>query len=260
MPIEPYERYTYDHFTGNEVYLGEGFNPSNLRSLCNAISNACHHGVEVELFDDDAPSKYAAMFFEPSAAQQVQTHISDALRLLVRTANSYIQPLITPPPSNTLSIDSYLHNSLYALSLERTESESSWGWGRRVNHSFGRGRGRGGGRYRGRGTDRGNHAYTRRDNIYPDPGHGATAGAISGETTELVRGEECARNDNRCSYFTCLKVHETDLPWYGQVPWKTYFVDGVKDATNEWLEQVTSVYPSSKLQVVEEREESEDGR
>lgn len=61
---------------------------------------------------------------------------------------------------------------------------------------------------------------------------------------ENVDGVECARDDNGCSHFTCVKVSEHDLPWKDEDEWKTHSIDGLEDATEDWLDLVFSAYPA----------------
>lgn len=74
----------------------------------------------------------------------------------------------------------------------------------------------------------------------PDNSHGITKGGLAGTKTAWINGKQCARDDKKCDYFTYLEMSEDDLPWAEEEPWKGYEIEGLKDASEEWLELVFS--------------------
>lgn len=76
----------WSHVRKSTNYLLPDFMPPGLRLLCNAITEACRNECELNLFDEDAPAKYASIYLGDDNYREMKTQISDALRLLVRTA------------------------------------------------------------------------------------------------------------------------------------------------------------------------------
>lgn len=70
-----------------------------------------------------------------------------------------------------------------------------------------------------------------------------TKGGLKGTRTTWIEGAQCARNDKECAYFTYMELGEDDLPWKGEEPWKEYNIDGLKDASDEWVDVVFQALP-----------------
>lgn len=133
-------RHHWSHVRHHDSEYSDGnVVPARLRFLCYAISTKCQNGSELYLFNRNAPAQYTNMFFEGKRnILEIQIQISDGLRLLVQTANTYIQPMITPPPSDAIS-----EERQYFRQPERTSR-------RRGDYGLQGGRGRGYGSMTGR--------------------------------------------------------------------------------------------------------------
>ena len=52
---------------------------------------------------------------------------------------------------------------------------------------------------------------------------------------------ECAKDDTGCCYFTNLYISDDLLPWHDEQEWEDFHLEGLKSASNEWLEAVDLV-------------------
>lgn len=219
----------WSHMRYTDQYSDGHFTSPGLRFLCNAIVNASRVEDELSLFDKDVASKYAAIFFPEDSRREVQAHISDTLTLLVRTATAYILPLITPPPSRAIC-----DSTQFFRHPKRGVSRKFRGGMGRVGFTMSGHRRRGGAGYTP--TDR-SLGPVRPANFFHITKGGLMGGELS-HTDDL----QCAQDDNKCPYFTCIPLSAEDLPGYDEEPWKAHSIDGLEDASTEWLDLAFSAY------------------
>lgn len=192
--------------TRHSLFGSGDFEPAGLRITCNAIAQACHCENELSLFDYEVASKYTSIFFgDDESWREIQGQISDALILLVRTANTHIQPMITPSTADEIQVGTQYFGQL--SKSPSTDQDSSFR--RRILPNF-----------------------------------GITTGGLAGGRPTSTKEARIARNDAGCNYFTYIQFSGKDLPWYNEEPWKAYTIDGLNDASDEWLELAFAAYPT----------------
>lgn len=89
------------------------FVPAGLRFTCNTIVQACHNEHKLSLFEPEVAYKHTSIFFgNEESWREIQGQISDALILLVRTANTHIQPMITSSLADEILFGDQYFNQL----------------------------------------------------------------------------------------------------------------------------------------------------
>ena len=204
------ENMSYGHVLSREYRLTDIL-PHGLHVFCLRLVMATQAKQELELFDMQEVIKYMSAFLAGPASSELKARVLNALKTIVRTASTYAEPLVTP----SLAEDHPNPN----LSRSPGKEGSS------------------------------GQAFNNR-NIAQGAQAGVVAAAQKNSDMETktvwVDGTKCAHDVTKCAYFTCLKLSGDDVPWREEEEWTEYSIDGLKDASAEWLQLVFSAYTKNE--------------
>lgn len=207
-------------------YDGAVFVRGSLREVCNLATRAVQTGTELELFDPNAAKRLvnqAEMIGRDTKPHAVH-FVEEEIKKLVSQIANLALPYIAPPT---------FKSAVSCSDVDRDHESNPEGCYWRENRPH-----------------RGSPAVGRRCSC--GTMHKAGRVNMGRYAPKFERVGMTANDEIGCHYFTCVDFEYDDMPWSRDDDFDSYELEGVEDASNEWLQAIG-------LMEKEETHEGEEG-